>query len=69
MSTTLMGFPIVTFRLCDFWAIFEETLMDDCTLRVMGALPGGGTVAVALFQPQPGPRGSWAAYSLKEVQL
>lgn len=61
----LMGFPAIPFRLCDFWAIQDET-MDSATLRVRGTLPGG-TQAQALFRQQPGPRGSWAAYELTEV--
>lgn len=61
----LMGFPIVPFRLCDFWAVHEET-MENGILRVRGTLPGG-THAVALFKEQGKPRGSWAAHSLEEV--
>lgn len=61
----LMGFPVIPFRLCDFQAIFEEA-MENGTLRVRGAIPGG-TVVIALFQQQAVPRGSWTAYRLEEV--
>ena len=61
----LMGFPVISFRLCDFWAIHEE-IMEKETLRVSGSLPGGGK-AIALFHKQAAQRGSWPAYSLKEV--
>ncbi len=60
----MMGFPVVPFRLCDFWAIHDEA-MTNGSLRVRGTLPGG-TKAVALFRIQPGPRGSWTAHSLEE---
>lgn len=62
----LMGFPKIPFRLCDFYAVLGEYMVDDDTWRVIGELPGG-TRAVAMFRKQPGPRGSWTAYSLKEV--
>jgi hypothetical protein len=61
----LMGFPVIPFRLCDFWAIHEETI-ESGILRVRGTLPGG-TQAVALFNRQDKPRGSWPAHDLREV--
>jgi len=61
----LMGFPMISFRLCDFWAIHEEK-MECGVLRVIGELPGGSS-AVAYFRPQAVPRGSWIADNLEEV--
>jgi hypothetical protein len=61
----LMGFPAVPFRLCEFWAVHEETWHDG-VLTVCGELPGG-TKAVAEFRRQNAPRGSWTALSLREV--
>lgn len=64
-KNNLMGFPTLPFRVCDFWAIHEET-MKDRILIVRGTLPGG-TVAVAKFRSQNKPRGAWTAHSLEEV--
>jgi len=64
MRTPLMGFPSTPFRLCDFWAIHSEIWNGD-TLAVTGELPGGG-LAVATFNRQSAPMGSWQAASLTE---
>jgi len=62
---TLMGHPAIPFYLCDFWAVYEET-MKNGILQVRGALPDGG-IAIAMFRQQNKPRGSWAAHSLEGV--
>lgn len=57
-----MGFPIIPFRLCDFWAIHDESWSDN-VLTVCGTLPGGD-LAEATFRRQSGPMGSWQATTL-----
>lgn len=66
----MMGFPEVPFRLCDFWAIHSEVEKDG-VLVVRGELPGVSpvaTVAIAKFARQPGPQGSWKAFSLEQAK-
>jgi hypothetical protein len=59
----MMGFPVIPFKLCDFWSILHESMNGD-TLTVSGALPGGDSV-VATFKKQSAPKGSWIAATLK----
>jgi len=59
----MMGFPIVPFRLCDFWAIHHETWNGN-VLTVHGTIPGGDMVT-AFFPQQPGTKGSWQASKLE----
>jgi hypothetical protein len=58
----MMGFPVIPFKLCDFWAINNEVWNGD-TLTVSGMLPGR-TAAVATFKRQSTTKGSWLALSL-----
>lgn len=58
----MMGFPVIPFRLCDFWAIHSESWNGD-ELTVTGSLPGGLN-AVATFKRQAIPKGSWIASTL-----
>lgn len=59
----MMGFPAISFRLCDFWAIHSELWNGD-TLIVSGLLPGN-TPAVATFKRQATAKGSWQASTLE----
>lgn len=62
MTTSLMGFPIIPFRLCDFGPIHNESWVGN-VLTVTGALPGGD-LAEATFLRQAGSMGSWQAATL-----
>lgn len=62
MKTSLMGFPVIPFRLCDFWAINKESWNDN-KLTVIGTLPGGN-LAEATFIRQSAPMGNWQAATL-----
>lgn len=59
----MMGFPVIPFKLCDFWSIELEVCNGD-TLTVSGTLPGGDR-AVATFKKQTEPKGSWLASALE----
>lgn len=59
----MMGFPLIPFKLCDFWTIHSESWNGDM-LTVAGELPGG-TKAVATFTRQATPKGSWVAGTLE----
>ena len=61
-----MGFPVVPFKLCDFWSIQNEFWNDD-VLTVAGTLPGDER-AIATFNRQLAPKGSWIASTLAGAQ-
>jgi len=62
----MMGFPEIPFRLCDFWSIDSER-WENGSFHVTGTLPGGGR-ALAVFNRQAQPKGSWTAKALTSIE-
>lgn len=62
----IAGYPIIPFKLCDIFAIYDEHEDDHGTIHVTGIVPAGQLIK-AIFPKQRGPRGSWIASSLEPV--
>ncbi|MCP4410649.1 MAG: hypothetical protein GY807_23495 [Gammaproteobacteria bacterium] len=67
-NNTLMGFPEIPFRMCDFYTVYFEEEMPDDVLMVGGSIPPGESV-VAYFHPDPQLlKGAWRAFRLERAK-